>query len=747
MTKTFAAVLILAAYLLAAFLKFNAFWQAPGFEKDRRSLYWTESAMHFYMADQVAKGVSLGENDKRAQHPEGVALARDIAPAMPYLAGSVYRIFDPTIPLDIFLGYFFILYSSLTVVGVYLWAKLIFGKTPWPAVASAFLYAVSAPAFVRSSGAFIKEDLALPLLTIGFYFVFSAKAKPARALNAAALVSLALLSWHFSQFMLLCFSAVIALSVVVNGLFNREERYALTLFTGGLALTAVAFPMLRATAFLFSPAMALLYATLAFHYTGGLQRTRRDALTCAVFVLSVLIYFKSGLAEQSHVFRLVIDKLRFFLIKPDDPSLLSYETRSNWVEDFNTPGIYFLLYTVSLLLPLGLFGLVKLGRRVYRDRGARPALFVCAYGTIFLVFFALARRMITIDVIFLSIAAGSLLTFTNRGAKIAMSLLFCLAIGFEAWKSLNYYEPNPPAVFLAEKFPGRDLPQVFTVAEHNDLLNWVRVNTGGDEPVLASMGLSPVILAYTGRPIIIHSMFDAKVMRDKVQAYLEALYGTEESFYDFAKKNGAAYFIYESKNLLFDGPNSDRYVAGKMQPGKDSAVFNFQFHPEKLTHFRLAYQNTAYRVYVVDRPSARTKILPQPVYDEGVLAREGTDRLIGFLQAVRNQTLTGFAYGARGDVPTALKYWEEVKQQAPYTLDIHAQLCLGYLITKNIPQAAANCRTQAELQPHSPLGHYHQALYEEQTLNQAGAINELETALRIDPRFYKAAERLTKLRP
>jgi tetratricopeptide (TPR) repeat protein len=750
---------VCAAYSLACFIKLNAFWQAPGFEKDQRTLFWTESAMHFYMADKVARGESLGTLDTKAQSPEGIQLNRDIAPAMPWIAGDLYKWLSPQMPLDIFISYLFVFFSSLTVVAVFLWVNALFlpkGAVAFtaylPGLLAAFLYAVSGPSFVRSVGAYIKEDLALPSLMLGFVFFFlSLRTESSRgAVIAALFVSLALLSWHFSQFMLLCFSASLILSLMVNGLFTRAQAKALALFTLILAITSLAFPVLRATAFVCSPAMAIFYAIITFHFTKGLEQTRRQALTSLVFILSILIYFKSGLAEQSHVFRLIIDKLQFGLIKPEDPTLLSYETRSVWIEDFNSPGLNFLLYTVSFFLPFGLAGLIVILKQAWQQKralgtAAREKLFVASFGFIFLFFFIVARRMITIEIIFLCVAISALLQIGPRWSRWSLSALLVGVLLFEGWKSYSYFEPNPVRQAVNHYFPGGDLPEVFTVAEHNDVLHWIRSFVNPEHPILASIGFSPVILAYTGRPIVIHSMFDAKEMRDKVEVYLKALYSDEDTFYQYVQKNRAQVFIYESRHMLMNGPNSDRYVAGEMQPSKDSAVYKFHFRPESLKHFRLVYQNIAYRIFTVDPKIPSVRMLPQPIYDERLLVDDRNTELILFLQGARNLIFQGFQYGGAGNVPTAIQYWEEVKRQAPYAVDIHAQLCLGYLITKNIKEATANCTTQVELQPHSPTGHYHMALLYEQTARYPQAIQELESALLIDPRMKKAADRLKAL--
>jgi hypothetical protein len=753
-------LLVFAAYALACFIKINAFWQAPGFEKDHRTLFWTESAMHYYMADKVAKGEPLGQMDTKAQSPEGIQLNRDIAPAMPWIAGTLYRWLSPKMPLDIFISYLFVFYSSLTVVAVFLWANALF-KAHLPALLAAFLYAISGPSFVRSVGAFIKEDLALPSLMLGFLFFFlSIRTDPTevkaqnsrRAVLAGLFVSLALLSWHFSQFMLLCFSASLVLSLLVIGPFGRAQAKALALFTLILAVTALVFPVLRATAFACSPAMAILYAILTFHFTTGLEKTRRQVLTSLVFGLSILIYFKSGLAEQTHVFRLIIDKLQFGLIKPEDPALLSYETRSVWIEDFNSPNLNFLLYTVSMILPFGIAGLIIILKQAWQERrthgtAAREKLFVASFGFVFLFFFVVARRMITIEIIFLCVALSALVQVGPRWTRVSLSGLLVGLLFFEGWKSYSYFEPNPVREVINHYFPGRDLPEVFTVAEHNDVLHWVKSFVNPEHSILTSIGFSPVILAYTGRPIVIHSMFDAKEMRDKVEAYLKALYSDEDTFYQFVQKNGAQVFIYESRHMLMNGPNSDRYVAGQMKPSKDSAVYKFHFRPESLRHFRLVYQNIAYRIFTVDPKIQSVKMLPQPIYDERLLVDNINTELISFLQNARNLMFQGFQYGGAGHVPSAIRYWEEVKRQAPYAVDIHAQLCLGYLIIKNIKEATANCTAQMELQPHSPTGHYHMALLYEQTARHPQAIQELESALLIDPRMNKASDRLKRLNP
>ena len=194
-----------------------------------------------------------------------------------------------------------------------------------------------------------------------------------------------------------------------------------------------------------------------------------------------------------------------------------------------------------------------------------------------------------------------------------------------------------------------------------------------------------------------------------------------------------------------DGPNSDSYLAGNPHPASTSAVYKFHFHPEQLSHFQLVYQNTAYRVFALDKVTPAPALLPIPIYDERGFGKNA--ELVSFLQQTRELNLRGFVAGGDGNVPAAVQWWEELKRQAPYTVDVHAQLCLAYLITQNVKDAAENCELQMRYQPHSPVGHFNLALLYERTARYPEAIAELETALRLDPRYKKARAKLAQLKP
>jgi hypothetical protein len=80
---------------------------------------------------------------------------------------------------------------------------------------------------------------------------------------------------------------------------------------------------------------------------------------------------------------------------------------------------------------------------------------------------------------------------------------------------------------------------------------------------------------------------------------LDAIYGSEERFYEFARKYGADYFVYDV-GFLYDGMESRRYKADKLGPlDPNCAAELFQNHPERLRHFRLEMASGRFAIFRV----------------------------------------------------------------------------------------------------------------------------------------------------
>ncbi|GAI44929.1 unnamed protein product, partial [marine sediment metagenome] len=121
-----------------------------------------------------------------------------------------------------------------------------------------------------------------------------------------------------------------------------------------------------------------------------------------------------------------------------------------------------------------------------------------------------------------------------------------------------------------------------------DIVSWINKNTEHDDAVLSSFSIEAMVLAYTGRKIIIHPVYETELIRKKIQEFVTALYENEETFYIFCRKYGIDYFLYHTVMVLASSVDASLlYKAGKMNLEKSAAAYKFHFQPEDLRHFEL----------------------------------------------------------------------------------------------------------------------------------------------------------------
>ena len=83
-----------------------------------------------------------------------------------------------------------------------------------------------------------------------------------------------------------------------------------------------------------------------------------------------------------------------------------------------------------------------------------------------------------------------------------------------------------------------------------------------------------------------HSKFENQRIRERYREMLAAIYGSEEQFYEFARKYEADYFVYDV-GFSHDGQDSRRYKADRLGPlDAQCAVMLFENQPEQLRHFQ-----------------------------------------------------------------------------------------------------------------------------------------------------------------
>jgi hypothetical protein len=186
-----------------------------------------------------------------------------------------------------------------------------------------------------------------------------------------------------------------------------------------------------------------------------------------------------------------------------------------------------------------------------------------------------------------------------------------------------------------------------------DLIRWITAETpgpmnshgiGGQSPLLANAGLSPQLLLYTGRPVVLNSQFENLPIRQRYERYLQALFSTDEAeLRSILEDTQARYLILERTWALGRGPGTVAYMAGQTGPvDLKLNISRLHFAPEDWNFLQPVFSNEYYRVFAVadkddaspftwerlhaswwnlDRFTAEGGVLPDPAADLARLGR------------------------------------------------------------------------------------------------------------------------------
>ena len=121
LTKVFIAVLLLSLCAGAVGYKIYLLNKLPFFDPDDgEAFFWTESAFHFRHFLMVAEGKKIPSTDHEIQYPEGLDTVRYVTPVMEKVSGMLYRLFCSGVPAQLFLVYFSNIFSTLSVLAIFL---------------------------------------------------------------------------------------------------------------------------------------------------------------------------------------------------------------------------------------------------------------------------------------------------------------------------------------------------------------------------------------------------------------------------------------------------------------------------------------------------------------------------------------------------------------------------------------------------------------------------------------------------
>lgn len=613
-------------FLAGAALRVYHYHSLPQYSPtDDTALLSTEDALQYRYARMVARGGRIPDFDPLVHYPDGFSVRENLTTWVETVDGTLYHLFGGDRPFHDFLIYSVCLTTSLGIGAAYAAASGLWRSRRAGLFAGA-LYAVAVPTYSRVIGGYGTEHFAFPLLFFGFAFLIAAlEAAPERgrgtrlALLAGTCFGIALGSWHLARFIF----SVLAAALIALWLYLQFRDACAGEWVGRMAawlvapilVASLAFPILRARPLLSPLPLALLAVPLASILGQTLSRNAR--LARFTLLAGVLVSLAVGLGTRetgySHVWAIAWAKLTHLGIKPADPAQLPFQARVLWIEDVRSPSAKLVLLTYGIIPILavigGLVGRKALGRQ-WRSPGRLLFLELLAAAV---ALYLLFQRMTGLAAFFLAVlASGSLLA----RRPVVLLAVFCLLA--ETYRSVYYATPTPWTALVASALPSEQPLVPNWRANNLELLDWIRRHTSPGEAFLARMGISPVILTYADRPIVLQSKMENREIWPRLEGFLGTLYGPEEPFYAYCRRYRVRYFLYEADLALEHDADSERYTALALQLRRDALAYRCQFHPEALKHLTLVFQNSFYRVYAVhpegERPPSPT-FAYQPTYD------------------------------------------------------------------------------------------------------------------------------------
>jgi tetratricopeptide (TPR) repeat protein len=631
-------------------------------------LFYTEAAFHYRYFERVSRGQGIPDVDTAIQHPEGFRPFTYETPVMEQVLGRFHRTFFSSVAPHRFVAGFAILCSAPLVLLAFAGGRVLWGSSAAGYLAALFA-AFSQATFSRSvTGLFLREMFALPFVFASFVcWLYCLRKDDARvgALGAVAM-TVALASWHVTHIYLSVFMAGVAVLYLLSRGRGLPVR-AFAVLTVFLVAASGLLPVLRAKYYLVSPPLMLACGLwlcrrfLPLDGRGGLRLLSAAVLAACV---AAGVAVQRGLGVDTHVLDLMWGKLRFWGELPDDSRLLSFEAKSMWTGPFLSPSgrdVLYYFWGLNVLAPLAV-GIVAW--RAWRRQAAAAELVAAAFALVFYSLFLLTVRLNVFAVFFMVLPLGALTLLPRRGLRTA-----AYAFGAASLLFHNYFlyhhkiEPARPPLDAT-----------------NEVLDYLRTATPTDAVVLAGYEMGPSIALYAERPVILHSKFESKLLRDKVEAFYRALYGSEDDLYAFARRHGARYFVYQVYMALLLEKGGAAYTADALPLATANAPFRLHFQPETLRRFSLCYQNAMFRVFRIDDAPCPVTIDYQPIYDSytflgddaagPTFERAHAARGLARLSDPRLLTELGARFHARGDDGAAARQYEKAVEAGHDPFDI-----------------------------------------------------------------------------
>ncbi len=386
------------------------------------------------------------------------------------------------------------------------------------------------------------------------------------------------------------------------------------------------------------------------------RRTRNIVLITLIAALILIAHPVSGYGRTySHMRSLLWYKIRFLNQKPSDPNLLPYDVRILWTPALTSPSGRTILFHFSTLLLLGTLSVIPTVGRMFKRRIGPVEEFLFVNLLMFFLLYLMFSRMEVFLIFFICIFIGkwvvTVMKYPVRKAALISSVVF-LCIFFEGSKVVAHIDDiGRPVDYDAVK----------------DIISWIRRETPEKSVILSHFNLSPVILTYTNRKIVLHPKFESADMREKVRKYLFALFDhSEEEFYSFCQKVGADFFIYPKGTFSTSSLYSWRYMTATPRTDRNANAYAFERCPRKLKNFELKYNNGRYVVYkIYQRDELQTAMRHLGNGDEYMKRCRYMDAINEYSECIRiypgcqdGYARLGTAYYLNGEKKKARECWQ-----------------------------------------------------------------------------------------
>jgi len=553
--------------------------------------FWSESAFHFrttlmYAVDWYQNQEVLSQ-DRWQQYPHGVNSWSHYYLFMEPLLGSMYRCFgNDEQGLIQFLMKVLPLFHVLLLLPLFILARWLCGDSRLALIGVLVFSTCSLGFSPLLSTLYVKETLSW-LLFSGFlvgHFGYLYSGKQRWLVPGAVFLGLFLMSWHLAQFITVPVMLV-GMAIQVD---CRENRLFRSLVVQPLVYWVVFLVVGFLTWFIWNdfvfnaPAMLPLIWIIMIPITSSRSsrfQTRKPGLL-ALALVGVLILLIAAVSSRmgddySHLGGLLWSRITHGFQKPFDPGELPFAVRVFWVAPFSSPR------WAALKSGLGINGILLVGGAVWvfirsfrQGNSIFEKSFVwCTF--LYLLVFLFVERLAPLFIFFgaglIPLAAVKL----NRELKLRPIRKLVIPI-MMIFPLVNLFTGMGPMVRVAHaSLTGKTISLQQWDRQWDSsrmkLFSWIRNNTVGtgapdserSASFVGEIGVSPQLLLYTGRPVVLNSQFENKEIRLRYKEYLEALFSeNREDLISFSQKYKVDYLFINRDWATAKGRNTPRYLAG-----------------------------------------------------------------------------------------------------------------------------------------------------------------------------------------